>query len=83
VNTPEAVARILVEIAVGRPEKVAEPCWEVDGGNYNGRAVFVEGGRGWDIENGINSNEESWLGESVSKTLNRGQVMLGDGTDWV
>jgi len=82
VNSPEMVARVLVEVAIGLPEKRSEACWEGEEG-YNGRAVFVEGGRGWDIEEGINDTEERWLSESVSKTLNRGQVVLGDGTDWV
>jgi NAD(P)-dependent dehydrogenase (short-subunit alcohol dehydrogenase family) len=84
VNTPEMVARLIVEVAVGRPDSYAEACWEEKGiAGYNGRAVFVEGGRGWDIEEGINANEEEWLGKDVSRTVNRGQVVLGDGTDWI
>jgi NAD(P)-dependent dehydrogenase (short-subunit alcohol dehydrogenase family) len=82
VNTPEMVGKLILEIAVGKSEKISEACWETHGG-YNGRAVFVEGGRGWDIEEGINATEEVWLSESVSRTLNHGQIVLGDGTDWV
>ncbi|KAH9206364.1 hypothetical protein DL95DRAFT_375393 [Leptodontidium sp. 2 PMI_412] len=69
VNTPEGVARVVVEVADGVVR-------------FNGRAVFVEGGRGWDIEVGIEGTEEVWLGAEVSRTLNRGQDVLGDGTDW-
>lgn len=68
VNTPAAVGRMIIEVAAD--------------GESNGKAVFVEGGRGWDIEEGINETEKIWLGEGVSETLGRGQVLLGDGTDW-
>ena len=68
VNQPEDVARVILEMA--------------GEGGGNGKAVFVEGGRGWDIEEGINRCEEQWLGEVVSRTLARGQEVLGDGTDW-
>jgi NAD(P)-dependent dehydrogenase (short-subunit alcohol dehydrogenase family) len=69
VNQPEDVARIIVEVAAD--------------GVSNGKGVFVEGGRGWDIEEGINATEELWLGRDVSRTLARGQEVLGDGTNWV
>jgi hypothetical protein len=68
VNRPEDVGRVILEIAAD--------------GESNGKAVFVEGGRGWDIEEGINRCEEQWLGLEVSRTLARGQEVLGDGTDW-
>jgi len=68
VNTPAAVGRVIIEV--------------VADGESNGKAVFVEGGRGWDIEEGINRTEEQWLGANVSRTLARGQELLGDGTDW-
>lgn len=68
VNTPADIAKIMIE--VGCNEK------------WNGRAVFVEGGRGWDIEEGLDRTEALWLGENVSKTLAKGQEVLGDGTDW-
>ena len=68
VNQPVDVGRVVLEVAAD--------------GTSNGKAVFVEGGRGWDIEEGINATEEVWLGREVSRTLNRGQEILGDGTDW-
>ena len=68
VNTPRDVGRVILEVAAD--------------GVSNGKAVFVEGGKGWDIEEGINACEEQWLGRDVSRTLARGQQILGDGTDW-
>ncbi|KAH6988652.1 putative 3-hydroxyacyl-CoA dehydrogenase [Ilyonectria destructans] len=82
VNKPEDVARVMLEVAVGTVP-TGEKGMRVEGDRYNGRAVFVEGGRGWDIEVGIDETEEIWLGMEVSRTLNRGQEVLGDGTHWV
>ena len=68
VNTPEAVGRIIIEVA--------------NDGVSNGKAIFVEGGNGWDIEEGINRTEQEWLSPNLSRTLARGQEILGDGTNW-
>ncbi|RDL41768.1 uncharacterized protein BP5553_01747 [Venustampulla echinocandica] len=73
VNSPADLGRVIVEVAIGDDGK---------SGKWSGRAVFVEGGRGWDIEEGINATEEQWLGKEVSRVLSRGQDLLGDGTDW-
>jgi len=81
VNTPEQVARVMLEVAVGKVSG-GKGMQGVEGERWNGRAVFVEGGRAWDIEEGINGTEEVWLSEKVAKTLNRGQVILGDGSGW-
>jgi len=81
-NKPEDVARVMLEVAVGRVP-AGEKGMRVEKDLYNGRAVFVEGGRGWDIEVGIDATEEIWLGKEVGRTLSRGQDVLGDGTDWV
>lgn len=84
VNEPESVARILVEVGVGRVE--GEGGDGGDGGDgegrYNGRAVFCEGGRGWDFEAGLERSRGLWLGRENSEVLDRGQAVLGDGTGW-
>ena len=74
VNTPEDVGRVMLELAVGKDGK---------GRKWNGTRVFVEGGNGLDIEEGINAIEAQWLGREVSRTLNRGQEVFGNGTDWL
>jgi NAD(P)-dependent dehydrogenase (short-subunit alcohol dehydrogenase family) len=79
VNKPGDVGRVVLEVAVGLRDGKA---MEEEGERWNGRAVFVEGGRGWDIEEGINATEPIWLGEQLSRMLARGQEVLGDGTDW-
>ncbi|KID67818.1 5'-hydroxyaverantin dehydrogenase [Metarhizium brunneum] len=67
-NQPADVARIICELATGE--------------QHNGRAVFVGGGRGYDIEKGIDDLEPQWLGEEPARALNRGQQVLGMGENW-
>jgi hypothetical protein len=45
--------------------------------NMNGKGIYVEGGRGWEIEDNINRLEPQWLGEEPSKSLAKGQQLLG------
>ena len=92
VNSAGDVGRVVLEVAVGlkggdlNGAKKAGVKSDVgvgeETGRWNGRAVFVEGGRGWDIEEGISATEPIWLGEKVSSTLAHGQEVLGNGTDW-
>jgi len=48
----------------------------------NGRAICVEGGRGWDIEEGLSYTQSFWLGKGFSERLVEGQKVLGLGSDW-
>ncbi|KAK9460476.1 uncharacterized protein V1516DRAFT_676747 [Lipomyces oligophaga] len=63
-NAPEDVARIITEIAAEQ--------------TLHGEAIYIEGGRGWCVDKGIDDTEPVWLGEKNSAELNRGQVVLGD-----
>lgn len=49
----------------------------------NGRAIFVMGGKCFDIEEGLDKTEQLWLGKSVSGSLKKGQENLGNGTHWI
>lgn len=48
----------------------------------NGKAMYVEGGRAWEIEGNIDRLEPQWLGEEPSRSLGLGQKVLGSGMDW-
>lgn len=48
----------------------------------NGKSMFVEGGRAWEIEENIERLEAQWLGEGPSKALAAGQELLDDGAIW-
>jgi hypothetical protein len=63
VNTPLDVAKIALGVACES--------------NMNGKGIYVEGGRGWEIEDNINRLEPQWLGEEPSKSLAKGQQLLG------
>ncbi len=62
-NSPEDVARIIVQCA-GDP-------------HLNGKAVFVSGGRSFDVEEGIDGTRPLWMGEENSRQFDRGQEILG------
>jgi NAD(P)-dependent dehydrogenase (short-subunit alcohol dehydrogenase family) len=50
---------------------------EVDG--VNGRAIYVEGGRAWDVEEGLAWTQHLWLGRGPCERLVEGQRVLGEG----
>ena len=68
VNTPLDVGRIMAGV--------------VCQAGLNGKAMYVEGGRGWEIEDNIDRLEPQWLGVEQSETLKKGQQVLGDGRNW-
>ncbi|KAL4884287.1 hypothetical protein BJY04DRAFT_215716 [Aspergillus karnatakaensis] len=53
----------------------------------NGKAVYVEGGRGWDVEVGIDESRERWMGGAASRAWEEGQRFLkgnpGSAAYWV
>lgn len=63
-NETEGVANIIADIGCER--------------GMNGKAIYVEGNRGWEIEENIDRLEPQWLGEEQSRELNRGQALMGD-----
>lgn len=67
-NSPMDVANIMAQI-----------CMERD---MNGKSMYVEGGRAWEIEELLDKLEPQWLGEQPSKSLVQGQRVLGAGSDW-
>lgn len=49
----------------------------------SGRAIYVEGGRGWDIEEGLCRTQSLWMGRGPTERFQRGQIELGTGSDWI
>lgn len=66
-NQPEDVASIVVGLAAA-------------GAGANGKAIYVEGGRGWDIEEGLDRTRHEWLGKQQNRTWLEGQMLLSDST---
>ncbi|KAI4722149.1 putative 3-hydroxyacyl-CoA dehydrogenase [Aureobasidium sp. EXF-10727] len=48
----------------------------------NGEALYVEGGRAWGIEEGIERTQPLWMGEKQSADFQKGQEVLGTGENW-
>jgi hypothetical protein len=51
--------------------------------SLNGEAVYVEGGRGWKIEQSKIDLRPQWLGERQTKDLDEGTRVLGGGEGWI
>ncbi|KZO92762.1 putative 15-hydroxyprostaglandin dehydrogenase [Calocera viscosa TUFC12733] len=49
---------------------------------FNGKAVYVAGGRSFEIEDTIDRLEPQWLGEQNHVDLEKGQAVLGIGDKW-
>ncbi|CAD0081888.1 unnamed protein product, partial [Aureobasidium vineae] len=50
--------------------------------SLNGEALYVEGGRAWGIEEGIERTQPQWMGEKQSADFQKGQKVLGTGENW-
>jgi NAD(P)-dependent dehydrogenase (short-subunit alcohol dehydrogenase family) len=57
--------------------------WDDQSHGLNGRAIYVAGGEGWDIEEGLDRTEHLWLGQEPSSTMTKAQRSLGAGADWL
>lgn len=68
-NSPEDVAKIVAGVFVD-PSLI-------------GAAVYIEGGNGWNIEEGLLKSRPQWLGERQTADLDRGTLVLGHGEGWV
>ncbi|KAJ9134355.1 3-hydroxyacyl-CoA dehydrogenase [Pleurostoma richardsiae] len=68
INTADDVARIILHCAADE--------------SIHGKAVYVAGGKGFDIEEGIGNLEPQWMGDKQARDLAKGQEVLGTGTPW-
>lgn len=67
-NKPIDVARVIAGVMVAE--------------SLNGEALYVEGGRAWGIEEGIERTQPQWMGEKQSRDFQKGQEVLGTGENW-
>ncbi|TKA69825.1 hypothetical protein B0A55_07502 [Friedmanniomyces simplex] len=67
-NEPEDVARVIVGVLAD--------------GQVNGGTMYIEGGRGWNVEEGLLKTRREWLGEERERQLDRGSEMMGGGEHW-
>ena len=48
-----------------------------------GGTIYIEGGRCWEIEEGLLKTRPEWLGERQTADLDKGTQGLGGGEGWV
>ena len=77
VNTPRDVARVVVGLMKAGGKKGGDG--ENGENKVNGRGVYVEGGRGWEVEGYLTGKEGigGWMGEKGEREWRRGQGVLG------
>ncbi|KAK5735661.1 hypothetical protein LTR17_008012 [Elasticomyces elasticus] len=68
-NEPEDVARVIVGVLAD--------------GKLNGGTMYIEGGRAWNVEEGLLKTRHEWLGEKQEKDLDRGTQLMGGGEHWI
>jgi len=79
-NTPEQVADVVLGLVVGS-HKVGEDAavalgQDKDGERCNGLTIYVEGGRGWEVEEGLNATRDQWLGKGPNERLTKAVAWL-------
>jgi NAD(P)-dependent dehydrogenase (short-subunit alcohol dehydrogenase family) len=80
-DMPEDIGRAVVGvIAAGNGEKTIVTR---AGGRLHGRALYVVGGEGYDIEEGLNNSEGLWLGPKAAEHLAQAQEGIGKGSHWI
>jgi len=79
-NTAEHVADVVLGLVAGS-HKVGEDAaaalgQEKAGGRCNGLTIYVEGGRGWEVEEGLNATRDQWLGKGPNERLTKAVAWL-------
>lgn len=67
-NSADDVANVILGLAATADES-------------NGKAIYVEGGRGWDIEEGLDRTRVEWMGREQSLAWEKGQELLSSHSD--
>jgi len=73
VNEPMDIAKIILGLVAGKTADGKEP---------DGLAVFAEGGRGWEFQEGLDRLRPEWLGKQPHEMLKKADEVLGLGGDW-
>ena len=48
----------------------------------NGKAIYVEGSQGWEIEDGLWNTMPMWLGQEPTRRLREGLALVDTGEAW-
>ena len=80
INTPNQVANVVLELVAGS-HKIKENAAVVLGqgkleDKCNGLNIYVEGGKAWEIEEGLYDTRDQWLGEGPNDRLMKASAWL-------
>ena len=81
VNTPEQIAAVTFGLIAGshtgkNGEYTAQIGLGPDGGPCNGLTVYVEGGKGWEIEEGLAATRDEWQGKGPNERMLKAGAFL-------
>ncbi|KAK5174033.1 uncharacterized protein LTR77_001113 [Saxophila tyrrhenica] len=68
INSADDVAKYIIGLGVAK--------------EMHGKAVYVEGGRGWEIMDGLDRTMPAWLGEEPTKRLRQHLETVAQGDGW-
>ena len=74
INTPRHVSEVTLALVAGshkgkNGEHTAQIGLGPEGGPCNGLTVYVEGGKAWEIEEGLAATRDHWLGAEPNSNL--------------
>lgn len=78
-NEPSDIAMAIAVTATANNGKGGHPGADLP---FNGKALYISGGRFYEIEKNIDRLEPQWLGAQNSEDFAKGQVVLGSGDGW-
>ena len=67
-NSAEDVARVIAGVLAD--------------GHLHGGTLYIEGGRAWNVEEGLLATRQEWLGKKQADDLDRGTALMGAGRHW-
>lgn len=83
-NEPEDVARSILICTTAETSTKASVTHSGAAIPFSGKILYVAGGESYEIEDGIQSLESTWLGKENSEVLQKGQDFLtSEETSWV
>ena len=85
INTPEQVADVTVALIAGSHKPAAKEAAMPGQGNgeaCNGLTIYVEGGRAWEIEEGLLATRDQWLGKGPNERLMKAGEWLASVSDF-
>lgn len=74
INTADEVGNYAITLTASK--------YRADGGDQTGLAVYVEGGKGWELESELERLDVEWMGAEMAKNCEAINDALGVGAGW-